>query len=100
MTSHSETTSPSSTRPVLLLLGAGSNVGLSIAQKFHSKNYKIAACARNPPPAFEQYTDLLLPADLADPGVVEGVFQKCEEALGIPSVVVYNGTALPFFSRS
>jgi len=72
--------------PVLLVLGAGPNVGLSVIRKFRKQGYKVAAAARHPTvPA-----DLVITADFSDTGAVKAAFEKVKEELGVPSVVVYN----------
>ncbi|EPQ55708.1 NAD P-binding protein [Gloeophyllum trabeum ATCC 11539] len=76
--------------PVLLVLGAGSNVGLKVARKFASHGFKVAVAARNPSDEVSKAGDLVVKADFADPSAVSSVFEKVKATLGIPSVVVYN----------
>lgn len=81
----------SSSSKVLLLLGAGANVGASVARSFAAKGYKVALTSRTARPQGQEGADLHVQADLADPESVASVFQKVERALGAPTVVVYNG---------
>ena len=81
-----------SSSPIVLILGAGANIGQGVARAFASKGYKIALVSRNPKDfqsgAQEQ---VHIGGDLSDPSSIPGIFTKVKSALGIPSVVVYNG---------
>lgn len=78
--------------PVVLILGAGANIGAHVARSFAAKGYRVALTSRT---SRAQETtddgDLHLQGDLADPGSVAGIFAKVRDLLGLPSVVVYNG---------
>ena len=77
--------------PVLLVFGAGANVGLSVVKKFASEGYKVAAVARTPKDDLKSAAHLVISADLSkDP--VEPIFEQVQKELGTPSVVVYNGS--------
>lgn len=76
---------------VIIIFGAGANVGLATARKFAEEGYKVAAVSRNPSEELKQIASLILPADLKDPSQVEAVFDKVTQQLGVPDVVVYNG---------
>ena len=78
---------------VLLVLGAGGNVGLATVRKFKTEGFKVAAVSRNPTDEVRSAADLVLSADFADPQSIAGVFEKVESELGTPNVVVYNGMA-------
>ena len=75
--------------PVLLILGAGSNVGSGVARAFAAKGYKVATTSRSQ--EGKDKDTLHIQSDLSDPSSVAGVFTKVREAVGPPSVVVYNG---------
>ena len=79
-----------SSSPVILILGAGPNIGQHVAQAFAAKGYKIALTSRK---AKDESTgeQLNISSDLSDPKSVVDVFSKVKETLGLPSVVVYNG---------
>jgi NAD(P)-dependent dehydrogenase (short-subunit alcohol dehydrogenase family) len=83
-----------STPPILLILGAGPNIGASLSRSFASKGYKIATTSRRGG-LEESNTNsadhLSIKADLSDPSSVAGVFEKVKQKWGVPSVVVYNG---------
>jgi len=82
------------TSKILLIIGAGPNVGQHVAKVFASKGYKIATSARKPQSQLSEDTfkgDLYVQADMADPSSVAGLFAKVKEGLGVPTVVVYNG---------
>lgn len=76
---------------VLLILGAGSNVGSGVARAFAEKGYKTVTTSRSPKAKIEGESDLHVQADLSNPSSVAEVFEKVRKALGPPSVVVYNG---------
>lgn len=78
-------------KPVILILGAGSRVGQSVAQIFASKGYKVALTARKVQETDSTPDQLNIAGDLADPSTVADVFSKVRAKLGTPSVVVYNG---------
>jgi NAD(P)-dependent dehydrogenase (short-subunit alcohol dehydrogenase family) len=77
--------------PVLFILGAGPKIGLSVANAFAAKGYKIALAARSVQDGIADDGCLHLQLDLADTKAVQEAFTKVKEKLGIPSVVVYNG---------
>ena len=78
--------------PVLLLLGAGKNIGLHTANLFAKNGYKVALASRSGLPLSETKNDFLnIKADFADPSSLTTVFSEVESKLGVPSVVVYNG---------
>jgi NAD(P)-dependent dehydrogenase (short-subunit alcohol dehydrogenase family) len=79
--------------PVLFILGAGPKIGLSVANAFAAKGYKIALAARSMQDGVGQDGYLRLQLDLSNTGEVQGAFAKVKEKLGIPSVVVYNGSS-------
>ncbi|CAG5186748.1 uncharacterized protein ALTATR162_LOCUS11692 [Alternaria atra] len=74
----------------LLFLGAGPNVGASTLSLFKSEGYKIAAVARTVRPNVKAHADLCLTADFSDAGVIGPIFEKVEQELGVPNVVIYN----------
>ncbi|RAL14496.1 putative short-chain dehydrogenase [Aspergillus homomorphus CBS 101889] len=84
----------SSTSPVVLILGAGRNIGKHTAQLFTTKGYKVAVAARSINENDSTSTQLYLQCDLSDPNAVQDVFSRVKATLGDPSVVVYNAYAL------
>ncbi|OGE53917.1 hypothetical protein PENARI_c007G08563 [Penicillium arizonense] len=82
------------TTPILLLLGAGSNIGHHVARSFAEKGYKVALVARSLKEEDSTPDQINIPADLSDPASVAEVFSKVRARLGHPSVVVYNAAAL------
>jgi NAD(P)-dependent dehydrogenase (short-subunit alcohol dehydrogenase family) len=79
---------------ILLLLGSGQNIGLASITAFKARGYKVASVSRTPSDAIQNAADLVLIADFSDPSSIAGVFSKVEAQLGIPNVVIYNGTCL------
>lgn len=80
-----------STNPVVLILGAGPNIGKSVACTFAARGYKVALSARSLKDNDTFAGQLQIHSDLSDPESVIKVFSKVKESLGFPSVVVYNG---------
>jgi NAD(P)-dependent dehydrogenase (short-subunit alcohol dehydrogenase family) len=80
--------------PVLLILGAGPGIGLSVAKSFAAQGYKVALAARSVHDGVGEDGYLRVQADLAHPEVVQKVFAKVKETVGIPHVVVYNSMCL------
>ena len=76
---------------IILILGAGPNVGLSLATHFSNNGFKTAIVSRNPSSKLSEAADLAIAADFQNPKVIKGVFEEVTEKLGVPSVVVYNG---------
>jgi short-subunit dehydrogenase len=81
--------------PVVLILGAGSNIGKSVASLFSSKGYKVGLAARSLKEADSTETQLNIPTDLSKPNDAVNAYNKTKEKLGIPSVIVYNGRHAP-----
>lgn len=76
---------------VALILGAGSNIGEAVANKFEAAGYRVAVASR-------RYKDQQLSperwsynVDLSRPEEVAGVFSKVSRDIEAPSVVIYNG---------
>ncbi|OIW28753.1 hypothetical protein CONLIGDRAFT_703890 [Coniochaeta ligniaria NRRL 30616] len=82
--------------PVVLILGAGPNVGQAVARLFASKGYKIGLAARSVKEADSTDNQLNIPSDFAKTDDVVSAFAKVKETFGIPSVVVYNVSAVSF----
>jgi NAD(P)-dependent dehydrogenase (short-subunit alcohol dehydrogenase family) len=74
----------------LLFLGAGGNVGAASVAMFKSKGYQVASVARTIRDEVAKHSDLVLTADFSDPSAMQGIFDKVEQRLGVPNVVVYN----------
>ncbi|KAJ5248773.1 hypothetical protein N7468_000224 [Penicillium chermesinum] len=79
--------------PVIFILGAGPNIGQSVANEFASKGYRVALAARKLKEEDSTAQELHLPIDLSKPSAIAAAFAKVKEQLGAPSVVVYNASA-------
>ena len=79
------------TSPVILILGAGPNIGQAVAKTFVSKGFKVALAARSLREVDSTENQLNITSDFANPDDVVNAFVKVKQVLGIPSVVVYNG---------
>ncbi|RDL40075.1 Uncharacterized protein BP5553_00054 [Venustampulla echinocandica] len=77
---------------IVLVIGAGQNIGRSIATHFSGKEYKVAVVSRNPTKEIFNSANLLIRADLSDLSVMPSIFSEVKAKLGVPNVVVYNGT--------
>lgn len=78
--------------PVALILGAGTNIGQNVGRAFAAKGYSIALAARSLKEEDSTSTQLHIRGDLSDPNSVPQIFEKVKSQLGLPHVVVYNGT--------
>ena len=83
------------TSPVILILGAGPNIGQAVTRTFASKGYKVAIASRSLREADSTDDQLNIASDFSNPDDVVNAFTKVRKALGIPSVVVYNGRSWP-----
>ncbi|KAI9727586.1 MAG: transcription factor TFIIIB subunit brf1 [Cirrosporium novae-zelandiae] len=81
------------TPALVLIIGAGSNIGKSVAQKFAANGFRVALASRSREE--EQTADGLyhFKVNLTDPKAVTSLFTRLHEKAGIPNVVVYNAAA-------
>ena len=89
-----------SASPVILILGAGAKIGFPVARHFASKGYKVALAARSLDEIESTDNQLNIRSDFSKPDDMVSVFAKVNTLLGTPSVVVYNGKALPASLRT
>ncbi|KAK5049307.1 hypothetical protein LTR84_004236 [Exophiala bonariae] len=82
--------------PVVLILGAGPNIGQAIAHTFASQGYKVALAARSLKEIDSTEDQLNIQSDFSKTDDVVNTFAKVKHILGIPSVVVYNASAANF----
>ncbi|KAK6067512.1 short-chain dehydrogenase [Seiridium cupressi] len=81
------------TSPVVLILGAGPNIGQAVARTFVAKGFKVAIAARSLNEADSTDKQLNITSDFANSDDVVSAFKKVHKVFGIPSVVVYNVSA-------
>jgi NAD(P)-dependent dehydrogenase (short-subunit alcohol dehydrogenase family) len=86
--------------PILLIIGAGPNVGAAVANKFAGEGYKVALAARSLSDGIQSNGYLHVRADLSNPENVLAIFREVKRTHGIPNIVVYNGLASPSPSSS
>ncbi|KAK5046500.1 hypothetical protein LTR84_008303 [Exophiala bonariae] len=79
--------------PVILILGAGPNIGQAVARTFASRGFKVALAARSLKEEESTETQLNITTDFANSDDVVSAFEKVKKVFGIPSVVVYNVSA-------
>jgi NAD(P)-dependent dehydrogenase (short-subunit alcohol dehydrogenase family) len=80
---------------VVLILGSGPNIGLHTSCLFAAQGYKVALASRSAKPEDSNPDATPFQVDLSDPSSVPGLFTQVKETLGVPSVVIYNGTYSP-----
>lgn len=85
-----------SASPVVLILGAGPNIGKALARTFSAKGYKVGLAARSLKEADSTDTQLNITSDFSKTDDVVDAFSKVKKAFGIPSVVIYNCSATTF----
>ncbi|KAF2228823.1 putative short-chain dehydrogenase [Viridothelium virens] len=86
----------SKTSPIVLILGAGPNIGQSVTRAFKEKGYRVALASRRAEEAESTSDEIYIPSDFSDSGAIVNIFSKVKALLGIPSVVVYNASAVTF----
>jgi NAD(P)-dependent dehydrogenase (short-subunit alcohol dehydrogenase family) len=80
---------------ILLVLGSGKNIGLSVAKSFSSAGYKVVLVSRSADGQTTPEGYTTIQADLAKPDSVPSIFASVKEKLGSsPNVVVYNAAAV------
>lgn len=77
--------------PVVLILGAGPNIGQAAARTFASKGYRVAVASRSAKEAESTDHQLKISGDFSKADDVVNIFAKVKELLGILSVVIYVG---------
>jgi NAD(P)-dependent dehydrogenase (short-subunit alcohol dehydrogenase family) len=77
--------------PIILILGAGPNIGQAVARAFASKGYKVALAARSVKERDNSDSLLNIPSDFSNTEDVVNAFAQTKKTFGIPSIVVYNG---------
>jgi hypothetical protein len=90
--SYHTSTTMSATSPIVLILGSGPNVGQHVARVFSAKGYKVALASRSAKEDKSTSQQLNIASDFSDPNSIPAIFEKVKTSLGLPSVVVYNGT--------
>ncbi|KAJ4346653.1 uncharacterized protein N0V89_010584 [Didymosphaeria variabile] len=68
------------TSKVILILGAGTNIGQHVARAFASQGYKVASTSRSAKEADNTSEALHIAADLSDPEAVAGGFLEAAAA--------------------
>jgi NAD(P)-dependent dehydrogenase (short-subunit alcohol dehydrogenase family) len=77
--------------PVVFIIGAGPNIGQSVARKFASKLYEVGLAARSVKEADSPGNELNNPSDFTKTEDVVKAFDQVKKSFSTPSVVVYNG---------
>ncbi|KAI2476130.1 hypothetical protein Ptr902_12406 [Pyrenophora tritici-repentis] len=83
-------------KPVALILGAGPNLGASIATSLTTLGYRIATASRSGTGTLDPSTNILrLGADFTTPSSIPPLFTKVKDTFSaFPSVVIYNAATL------
>jgi NAD(P)-dependent dehydrogenase (short-subunit alcohol dehydrogenase family) len=85
---------------IVLILGAGANIGSNVAQRFAKAGYKVALASRSIKDEVAKTADVAIKADFSSPESVKSVFDEVKSKLGVPSVVIYNGSSSPMSQAS
>lgn len=81
--------------PIVLILGAGPRIGISVAEEFASNGYKVAVASRSGSGTKSAKGVLSLKADFTNPDSILALFDAVKtEFHTSPSVVIYNAAAL------
>lgn len=87
--------------PVLVVFGAGTGTGLSVARRFGREGYRVALVGRRAE-RLDQLTGMLategvlaesFPADLSDPSSVPGLVEQIRAGMGRIDVIEYGPSA-------
>ena len=78
-------------RPIVLILGSGANVGRSVARKFATDGYLVAISARSLENGTSPEGYITIKADYSHRDAIPTVFDNLKATAGIPNVVIYNG---------
>ncbi|KII90174.1 hypothetical protein PLICRDRAFT_107494 [Plicaturopsis crispa FD-325 SS-3] len=81
------------TKPIVFILGYGSNVGKSVAARFASQGYSVAVSSRSAADGTTPEGYLSIRLNLERPLSVRAAFDAVVRKLGAPKVVVYNASA-------
>lgn len=87
---------------IALVLGAGANIGQAVGRKFAANGYKVALASRTSSDTTSQDAKdglFRFRVDLTDPTNVKTLFEQVQASLGIPNVVIYNGSSYPLLFR-
>lgn len=81
----------SDSRPVVVIFGAGPNIGFAIAKKFSSAGYRVATVSRTKPGGAQDGVDFHAEAELSDPHTVPAVFDRVHRQFNAsPKVIVWT----------
>ena len=80
-------------QPIVLIFGAGANVGLSIASKFKREGYEVVAVSRTIREELKKVSKKTFASSLLPEEVLK-IYEEVEKDLGTPNVVIYNGGSL------
>ncbi|OCF39185.1 hypothetical protein I317_07001 [Kwoniella heveanensis CBS 569] len=84
---------PPSTSPIILVLGAGPNIGHHVARTFAAGGYRVVLAARSVKEADSTDSQLNIPSDFTKVEDVVNAFERVKRVFGVPNVVVYNVSA-------
>ncbi len=88
-----------SSKPLMLLLGTGSNIGQAVANKFEAVGYRVAIAARSIEEHHTSTDRWSYKIDLNKPDTVADLFGKVWKDIGIPNVVIYNGKIFVLYTE-
>ena len=78
-------------KPIVLILGAGSNNGSSLARKFSADGYTVAISSRRVENGTSPEGYITIQGDYAEKDAIPSIFERLKSVAGIPNVVIYNG---------
>ena len=89
-------------KPILIVVGAGAGISLSVAKKFGAKNYHTVLIARNAD-KLQQLSNILksqnidshfFSCDVSDNIALEKTFQKINDEIGVADTLLYNAAVI------
>jgi NAD(P)-dependent dehydrogenase (short-subunit alcohol dehydrogenase family) len=80
---------------IILILGAGANIGKSLVHKFSSAGFKVAIASRTLNPELSKLVDHSAKANFSTPSSIKFIFEKVKSEIGVPNVVIHNEWYFP-----
>lgn len=81
-------------KSIVLILGAGGNIGASLTSKFAAGGYSIALASRSRNDGTTPEGHLSIKIDLSDPLSLPSAFEKTIRTFGVPNIVIYNAAMM------
>lgn len=85
---------PTMSKPIVLILGAGGNIGANLTSTFTKEGYSIALASRSRNDGKTPQGHLNIKIDLTNPSSLSSAFEKTKKTFGVPNIVIYNAAMM------